>query len=90
MYCAVHLELITSLPTDGFMLGWKRFVAKHGWPKVIYSDTGTNFLRTENLLKSLNWAKIAPFKNSVDVQFSYGCLVGQMVGASDSDGKEIV
>ena len=30
VYCAVHLELITSLPTNGFMLGWRRFVARHG------------------------------------------------------------
>ena len=31
-----------------------------------------------------------PFKNSVDVQFSYVFLVGQILGASDSDGKEII
>ena len=30
VYCAVHLELITSLPTNVFMLGRRRFVARLG------------------------------------------------------------
>lgn len=30
VYRAVHLELITSLPTNGFMLGRRRFVARRG------------------------------------------------------------
>lgn len=55
VYRAVHLELITSLSTPEFMLGLRRFVARRGRPKVIYSDNGTNFVGTENLLKTLDW-----------------------------------
>ena len=55
VYRAVHLKLITSLSTPEFMLGLRRFVARRGRPKVIYSDNGTNFVGTENLLKTLDW-----------------------------------
>jgi hypothetical protein len=40
---AVHIELVTSLTTDAFLAALRRFIARRGKPKTIYSDNGTNF-----------------------------------------------
>ncbi|GFW33187.1 uncharacterized protein TNCV_4700031 [Trichonephila clavipes] len=43
VYRAIHLELLTSVSTESFFLGLRRFIARRGRPSVIYSDNGTNF-----------------------------------------------
>ncbi|XP_062556600.1 uncharacterized protein LOC134221425 [Armigeres subalbatus] len=56
---AIHLELVTSLTTDGFMSALHRFVGRRGNVSDLYSDNGTNFvgaskelIELRNLLKS--------------------------------------
>ena len=56
----MHLELVTNLSTEGFIHALRRFIARI---LTIYSDNGTNFRGTTNLLKSLNWNQI---ENSED------------------------
>lgn len=59
IFRAVHLELTTSLSTSSFMQALRRFVARRGRPKTIYSDNGTNFVGTENSFANLDWDVIA-------------------------------
>jgi hypothetical protein len=40
---AVHIELVTSLNTEAFMAALRRFIARRGKRRTIYSDNGTNF-----------------------------------------------
>lgn len=40
---AVHLELVSSLSTDSAIAAIRRMAARRGWPRVMYSDNGTNF-----------------------------------------------
>lgn len=47
---AVHLELVSDLSTDAFLLTLKRFVARRGNPATIFSDNATNFRGANNVL----------------------------------------
>lgn len=50
---AVHLEAVTDLTTEGFMAALKRFIARRGRPKNIYSDNGSNFIGANREIKEL-------------------------------------
>ncbi|KAM9744816.1 uncharacterized protein ACNS7B_009326 isoform 1-T1 [Menidia menidia] len=40
---AVHLDLLTSVDTDAFLMALRRFIARRGKPHELLSDQGTNF-----------------------------------------------
>lgn len=61
VYRAIHLELVKSLSTEGFLEALRRFIARRGRPSIIFTDNGTNFTGANNLLRRLNWKKINEF-----------------------------
>ncbi|KAM9735349.1 uncharacterized protein ACNS7B_014625 [Menidia menidia] len=40
---AVHIDVLTSLDSDAFLMALRRFIARRGKPSEILSDQGTNF-----------------------------------------------
>ena len=50
---ALHLEPVSSLSTEAFIAGLKRFISRKGLPAHIYSDNGSNFVGARNELKEL-------------------------------------
>ncbi|RWR99183.1 uncharacterized protein B4U79_02665, partial [Dinothrombium tinctorium] len=62
---AVHLELVSDMTTECFVLSLKRFIARRGVPHVIWSDNGRTFKRAESeliaLYKCLNQEKAQSF-----------------------------
>ncbi|GFX46050.1 putative RNA-directed DNA polymerase from transposon X-element [Trichonephila clavipes] len=58
IYRAIHLELVSSLSTECFMLSSRRFIARRTRPETIYTDNGTNFVGTNSEFKNLDWDKI--------------------------------
>lgn len=50
---AIHLELVSELSTEAFILCLKRFIVRRGAPHTIYSDNGSNFLGARNQLREL-------------------------------------
>ncbi|GBL91789.1 hypothetical protein AVEN_71422-1 [Araneus ventricosus] len=57
-YRAIHLELVRSLSSNSFYLAMRRFIARRGRPKTIYSDNGKNFKGSCNELSKLDWNQI--------------------------------
>ncbi|XP_060863783.1 uncharacterized protein LOC132940289 [Metopolophium dirhodum] len=50
---AVHLQPVSALSTEAFLLTLDRFVARRGLPSSIYSDCGTNFVGALRQLRLL-------------------------------------
>lgn len=40
---SVHIEILTSLDTDSFLMALRRFISRKGKPAELFSDQGTNF-----------------------------------------------
>lgn len=51
---AVHLELVTDLSMETFLLAFRRFVSGRGKPAQVYSDNGTNFVGAKSELIELS------------------------------------
>ncbi|GFW97570.1 integrase catalytic domain-containing protein [Trichonephila clavipes] len=58
VYRGIHLELLTSISTESFLLGLRRFIVRRGRPSVIYSDNGTNFKGAYRLYHKVNLEKL--------------------------------
>ena len=50
---AVHLEPVTELTMSAFIATLRRFIARRGMPKTIWSDNGTNFVGAAKQIKKL-------------------------------------
>lgn len=48
---AIHLEVIQNMDADAFILCFRNFMARRGQPRKIFSDNGTNFVKSERLLR---------------------------------------
>ncbi|XP_049321160.1 uncharacterized protein LOC111190943 [Astyanax mexicanus] len=56
---AVHVDLLTSIDLDSFLMALRRFIARRGKPSELYSDQGTNFRGGENELVEA-FSKLSP------------------------------
>ncbi|CAL1291815.1 unnamed protein product [Larinioides sclopetarius] len=50
VYRGIHLELLSSMTTESFLLALRRCIARRGRPSVVYSDNGTNFVGAQRIL----------------------------------------
>ncbi|CAG7724968.1 unnamed protein product [Allacma fusca] len=50
---AIHLELVGDLSSESFLGAFRRFAARRGTPRKMFSDRGTNFVGAERELKAL-------------------------------------
>ena len=58
-------SLAIDYSTDSFLMVFRRFVCLHGYPKVIFSDNGSQLVRASQELKSvisnIDWNKVSDF-----------------------------
>jgi len=47
---AIHIEVVTSPTTEAFLAALRRFIARRGKPRIMYTDNGTNFRGAANEL----------------------------------------
>lgn len=50
---AIHLDLVTSLTKEAFIMTMRRFCSRRGKPTRVFSDNGTNFVGAHSQLKEL-------------------------------------
>ena len=72
---AVHLEVSNSLDTDSFLMAFRRFVARRGRPKKVFSDNGTNLKGGERELREAltgwNQEKIADQLSQQQIEWHF-------------------
>ncbi|XP_055938249.1 uncharacterized protein LOC129968417 [Argiope bruennichi] len=71
VYRAVHLELLTSVSTENFLLGLRRFIARRGRPSVIYSDNSTNLKSAHRLLKEVDFEKLKNIEELSPISWTF-------------------
>ncbi|KAL7880976.1 hypothetical protein SRHO_G00032300 [Serrasalmus rhombeus] len=83
---AVHLEVAWSLDTDACLNAIRRFVARRGQVKEMYSDNGTNFRSADTELKKSikewNTNKITKHLQRKDIQWHFNPPAGSHHGGS--------
>ncbi|XP_041981462.1 uncharacterized protein LOC121734894 [Aricia agestis] len=71
---AIHLELVSDLSTDAYLLALKRFISRRGKPCQIFSDNGRNFVGLCNdfaqFLSSCS-KDIVDYARSQNIEFSF-------------------
>ena len=50
---AIHLELVQNLETSTLIVCLKKYIARRGRPRVIYTDNGGTFVKTSTWLKQI-------------------------------------
>jgi hypothetical protein len=50
---AIHLELLQNLETPTFLVSLKKYIARRGRPRVIYSDNSGTFVKASAWLKQI-------------------------------------
>ncbi|CAF4810031.1 unnamed protein product [Pieris macdunnoughi] len=50
---AIHIELVTDLTSKAFIAAFRRFIARRGYCRDLYSDNGTNFVGANKQLRDM-------------------------------------
>ena len=51
---AVHLEAVSDLTSEAFIATLRRFIARRGYPTLLWSDNGTNFVGANREIKEFH------------------------------------
>ena len=72
---SVHLELVTDLTSEAFLACLRRFIARRGYPSLLWSDHGSNFIGAKRELKEMfNFLKEQVTQKAVSEFCSANCI----------------
>lgn len=71
IYRAVHIETVESINSEEFIMAMSRFIYKRGRVAIVYTDNGTNFVKTAKLFGKLDWNKIQAAFNIHRIQWIF-------------------
>ncbi|KAJ8898510.1 hypothetical protein PR048_003870 [Dryococelus australis] len=89
VYQAVHFELVLILSTGAFVPGLRRFIARRGKSRVMYSDNGTNFQGSDNGFDSLDRFKREEESCSHRIQWKFIPPIAASVGRASLGYEEV-
>ena len=83
---AIHLEVAESLDTDSFLHALRRFIARRGNIRELYSDNGTNFVGAEKELqkaiKEMNQSQIEKKLRQLDINWKFNPPTASNMGGA--------
>ncbi|GFU66615.1 integrase catalytic domain-containing protein [Trichonephila clavipes] len=85
---AVHIEAVGDLTTDSFIAALRRFSARRGAPRHIYSDNGTNFVGARRKLDEIRNSRGATF--NLQPQRSLGVATEHQTGLLEEVELEFI
>lgn len=62
---ALHIEVVSDLTAEAFIAALRRCIARRGKISKIYTDNGTNFVKSNRLLKELSDEEAEIFENEL-------------------------
>lgn len=71
---ALHLEAVSELSKEAFILTLRRFIARRGKPSIIFCDNGSNFVGASNELNNFiknNQEYVARFGTEEHIKFKF-------------------
>ena len=71
---AVHLEAVSDLTSEAFIAALRRFSARRGAPRHIFSDNGTNFVGANRKLKEMQTWNSLPNSEQVSHYLTQSCI----------------
>ena len=69
---AIHLEIVTDLSTETFLLAFRRFASRRSLPSIILSDNASTYLAAAEELKILFESDGIPFRDRPEPQGGSG------------------
>ncbi len=85
---AVHLDLLTAIDTDAFLMALRRFIARRGTPAELFSDQGTNFKGGESSKRPL-LRSLLPYRSTLHHRRSPSTLTPQQRPTSGGVGDTL-
>lgn len=71
VFRAIHIEVVSSLSTENFLLAMRRFISRRGRPSTIISDNGRNLVKAASELKSINFDTLQNFAVERKIQWKF-------------------
>lgn len=67
---AIHIEIVSDLTAVAFIAALRRFIARRGNVRKIYSDNATCFTKANKLLQELTENEMEQFQSEIDTEFN--------------------